>query len=244
MISSFYNARSGIMAQEQSLNVIANNLSNTNTTAYKSERMGFADLLYTNINLPEESEEPDPARTSNGVKISQVAVSYAQGAIEETGGELDFALTGKGYFAVQTQDGEITYTRDGSFRKLLTPDGFQLATARGDLVLSVTRGPITLDPEETGASLSLDDMNIGVFSFANEYGLLKDGNNQYTPTAQSGVGTAILAPDLRQGSLERSNVDPATEMAKIIEAQRSFQLSARMLTLSDEMEQQLNNLRS
>ncbi|MDR1070237.1 MAG: flagellar hook-basal body protein [Gracilibacteraceae bacterium] len=242
MISSFYNARSGVLAQEQAMNVIANNLSNVNTSGYKSEAMGFADLLYGNMNRAEGEE--DRARAGAGVRPAQVAVSFAQGAMAQSERELDFALAGEGFFAVRDPvSGETSYTRDGSFRKSLRPDGFYLTTAAGALVVNVVGEPV-LFAESWPASPRQEHLQIGVYRFANPYGLMKTGNNLYAATEDSRQAAIVPAPDLRQGYLERSNVDVATEMARVIETQRAFQMSARLVSLSDEMEQQLNSLRN
>ncbi|MDR1962122.1 MAG: flagellar hook-basal body protein [Gracilibacteraceae bacterium] len=242
MISAFYNARAGVLAQEQAMSVIANNLSNVNTSGYKNEKMGFADLLYGNMNMPEGQD--DAARAGAGVRPVQVAVSFAQGAMEQTERELDFALTGEGFFAVQNPaNGEVRYTRDGSFRKSLQTDGFYLATAEGGLVLNRAGAPIRF-ADDWPASVGQDRLQIGVYRFANPYGLSKNGDNLYAATDNSRPAAPVAAPEVRQGYLERANVDVAAEMAHVIETQRAFQINARMVSLSDEMEQQLNALRS
>ncbi|MDR1603243.1 MAG: flagellar hook-basal body protein [Gracilibacteraceae bacterium] len=242
MIHAFYNARSGVLAQEQAMSVIANNLSNVNTSGYKNEKMGFADLLYGNINQPEG--QPDEARAGAGVRPVQVAVAFTQGALSQTERELDFALAGEGFFAVRDPlSGEVGYTRDGSFRKALLADGFHLTTAAGALVLDDAGAPIRF-ADDWPAAVGQEQLQIGVYRFANPYGLLKTGDNLYAATENSQAAETAPAPDLRQGYLERSNVDVAAEMTRVIEAQRAFQINARLVSLSDEMEQQLNALRS
>jgi flagellar basal-body rod protein FlgG len=242
MISSFYQARSGVLAQEQAMSVIANNLSNMNTSGYKSEKMGFADLLYSNMNMAEGRE--DRARSGAGVRPAQVAVSFAQGAMTQSERELDFALVGEGFFAVRDPaTNEVNYTRDGSFSKSLHPDGFYLTTAAGGMVLNGAGAPIRF-ADDWPATVGQTQLQIGVYRFANHYGLLKTGDNLFAATASSRPAENAPAPDLRQGYLERANVDAATEMSRVIEAQRAFQINARLISLSDEMEQQLNALRA
>jgi flagellar basal-body rod protein FlgG len=204
--------------------------------------MGFADLLYGNMNRPEG--EPDEARAGAGVRPVQVAVAFTQGALSQTERDLDFALAGEGFFAVRDPaTNEVGYTRDGSFRKSLQGDGFYLTTAAGGLVLDGAGAPIRF-ADDWPASVGQDRLRIGVYRFPNEYGLLKTGNNLFAATEDSRPAVTEPAPDLRQGYLERSNVDVAAEMARVIEAQRAFQINARLISLSDEMEQQLNALRS
>jgi flagellar basal-body rod protein FlgG len=162
----------------------------------------------------------------------------------QTEGELDFALAGPGFFAVRDpRSGETAYTRDGAFQKSLRADGFYLVTAAGALVLNNAGQPIRFADDWPPAP-GQDLLGVGVFRFANQYGLMKIGDNLYAETENSRPAETAPAPDLRQGYLERSNVDAAMEMARVIETQRAFQMSARLVSISDEMEQQLNSLRN
>lgn len=241
MISAFYNARSGAIAQEEAMRVISNNLANVSTTAFKEERMGFCDLLYTNLNRPEN--ENDPMRAGNGVRSQQVAVNFNPSGVQNTGMPFDFAILDRGFFAVQNAvTGDVTYTRDGSFRIMLSDEGDYLTNAQGDFVLDAEGEPIMLD-EEMMKSPTLEDLNLGVFDFVNPYGLMKIGDNQYLETAQSGVAEVMENPQLKQSYLENSGVEVATEMARVIETQRAFQYSARIVQLADELDQTINNLR-
>lgn len=241
MISAFYNARSGAIAQEEAMRVISNNLANVSTTAFKEERMGFCDLLYTNLNRPEN--ENDPMRAGNGVRSQQVAVNFNPSGVQNTGMPFDFAILDRGFFAVQNAvTGDITYTRDGSFRIMLSDEGDYLTNAQGDFVLDADGEPIMLD-EEMMKSPTLEDLNLGVYDFINPYGLMKIGDNQYIETAQSGAAEVMENPQLKQSYLENSGVEVATEMARVIETQRAFQYSARIVQLADELDQTINNLR-
>lgn len=241
MISAFYNARSGAIAQEEAMRVISNNLANVSTTAFKEERMGFCDLLYTNLNRPEN--ENDPMRAGNGVRSQQVAVNFNPSGVQNTGMPFDFAILDRGFFAVQNAvTGDVTYTRDGSFRIMLSDEGDYLTNAQGDFVLDAEGEPIMLD-EEMMKSPTLEDLNLGVFDFVNPYGLMKIGDNQYIETAQSGTAEVMENPQLKQSYLENSGVEVATEMARVIETQRAFQYSARIVQLADELDQTINNLR-
>ena len=241
MISAFYNARSGAMAQEEGMRVISNNLANISTTAFKEERMGFSDLLYTNLNRPEN--EDDPMRAGNGVRAQQVAVDFEPSGVQSTGMPFDFALTGRGFFAVQNAaTGAITYTRDGSFRVLLTDEGNYLTDAQGNYILDEDNTMITLE-DDMLTSPSAEKLKLGVFDFSNVHGLMKTGDNHYVETAQSGTAEAIGRDRLKQSYLENSGVDAATEMSRVIETQRAFQFNSRIIQLADELDQTINNLR-
>lgn len=240
MISAFYNARSGAIAQEEAMRVISNNLANISTTSFKNEKMGFSELLYSNLNLPEG--ENDPVRAGNGARSQQVAVDFGVGTPLNTNMPLDFAILGRGFFAIQDAvTEEITYTRDGSFRMLVTDEGNYLTDAKGNYVLDEESLPIMLDEED--ASPTADSLKLGVFDFANQFGLMKRGNNQYVETEQSGTAEVIGYEQVKQGYLEGSNVDTSTEMARVIETQRAFQFNSRLIQLADELDQTINNLR-
>lgn len=244
MISAFYNARSGAMAQDKTMNVISDNLANVSTVGFKGGKMGFSDLLYTNLHQPETVV--DPLRTGNGVKNQQVGISFEQGAMQSTAYPYDFAIKGEGFFAVQSaDDGQITYTRDGSFRLRAEEDGFYLANGQGDLVLDSDSAPIPVDVdmEEGEEDISPEMLNIGVFAFPNQYGLLKIGTNQFIPTEQSQPAEAVSNDVIVKGYLEGTNVDSTTEISRVIEAQRAFQFNSRIIQMSDELEQSINNLR-
>lgn len=241
MISSFYNARSGAIANEEAMRVISNNMANVSTTAFKSERMGFTDLLYTNLNRPEN--ELDPVRTGNGVKSQQVTVNYEPAGLLNTGIEYDFAILGRGFFAIRdASTEEIYYTRDGSFRAMITEEGNYLVTSKGDFVLDEAEEPIMLD-EETMKHPTNEELHLGVFDFSNQYGLMKIGDNLYQATDQSGLPDLMMNPSLKQGYLENSNVDVATEISRVIVTQRAFQFNSRIIQLADELDQTINNLR-
>lgn len=241
MISAFYNARSGAIAQDEAMRVLSNNLANISTASYKTEKMGFSDLLYSNLNLPEGQD--DAMRAGNGVRSQQVAVNFQQGTPLNTGMPLDFALLGRGYFAIADKESEeITYTRDGSFKLQIGDDGTYLTDAQGNYVLDEDSLPIMLE-EEDMTNPTAEKLRLGVFDFTNQLGLMKLGNNQYRETAQSGVAELIDRDQVKQGYLEGSNVDTATELSRVIETQRAFQYNARLIQVADELDQTINNLR-
>lgn len=233
MIGAFYNARSGLWTQNKAMEVISNNLSNVSTTGFRGDRATFSDVLYSNVNLPED--QIDPVRTGNGSKMSQVATVHLRGQYMRTDAEYDYAIDGEGFFAVQNPvTGNVNYTRDGSFRKMVTDDGIYLVTGEGNYVLDGDMQTILLDGTE---------YQPGVFTFENVHGLQKVGDNLFAETDSSLPPVYDPLMKVVQGYLEYSNVDTSNEITKVIESQRAFQINSRIMQICDELDQTINNLR-
>ena len=113
MIRGFYSATSGLIAQQNHMNIIANNLANTSTTAYKPQSADFETLLYANLNGGNGEE----IQTGHGTRLQGAAIQFSQGTLLQSGVETDLAIIGEGFFALQDKEnGGIRYTRDGSFQ--------------------------------------------------------------------------------------------------------------------------------
>lgn len=241
MISSFYNAKSGAIANDKAINVISNNFANLNTVGFKGDRMSFSDALYTNMNT--DAATATNLRNGNGTRNQQVSILFEQGSLENTGYPLDFAIQGEGYFAVEDPDGDPRYTRDGHFQLSDFDGSFYLADAEGNRVLDQELNYIVMDEMEDLSKVNKQDLNLGVFNFPNEYALIKDGQNKFLATLASQDAVPGNNQLIKQSYLEGSNVDTANEMTKVIEVQRAFQFNSRIIQLSDELEQTINNLR-
>lgn len=242
MNSAFYSAASGLSTYQTGIDVRANNIANINTTAFKTQRAMFTEALYSYIFRTEH-------KNGGGVHLDDTAKNFNLGMLYETERNLDAAIQGNGFFAVSDGEG-IYYTRDGSFSLYPVEEGFVLATANGDVVLDSSLNPVTYNGNienivytSAAADASLEEVNVGVFVFENSDALSFEGNGKYAPTDGSGDAEVIEDVDILQGRLERSNVDLANEMTRIIELQRAFQLNARMLQAADEIENTANNLR-
>jgi len=244
MIRGFYTARSGLLAHQEKMNVISNNMANVNTTGFKGQRVSFTDLMYQNINRPTAE---NPAMIGHGIKIKKSALIVTQGPLQATNRFLDFALTEPGqFFAVQSPTGEIVYTRAGGFILSRDEDGsFFLSVPNGDRVLDSEFEPIEIEFEDENGAPIIDINAIGIFRFDNPYGLYLLGANYYTPSENSGEAVAIEGNvrGIRVGFLEGSNVEMATEMVRVIEASRAFSFSSRMVQVADEVEHTVNTLR-
>ena len=270
------------------MDVIGNNIANTNTTGYKTSRMDFADgfsQTYRGAGVGSgTSSNVDPIQVGTGVISTAIKTQFTQGAITRTGPQTDLALSGEGFFMVKDPVANAQYaTRAGDFRldqsyRLVTNGGYRvqgfsdsgLAT-EGDIVVDGVGRPPASDPLATVSSYSINrDGKIQVrlsdgseFTrgqillqrFSDPNALTKQGNNIYTRLTAAGPltsGTALSgasAPGsnglgiIESGALELSNVDLATEFTSMIVTQRSFQANSRIITTSDEMLQELVNLK-
>lgn len=270
MMRSLWTAASGMISQQANVDTISNNLANINTTGYKKETAEFKSLLYQTIQEQSYDNNGDPkpsgVQVGLGVRNSAITSQYTQGTMVETGNDFDLALEGKGFFTIQTEDGGTAYTRNGSFQLSNGSDGVTLATSDGNPVLDTEGEPIVIDntynaaditineageicyPDTTGVSVSIG-IQIGVAQFSNPAGLQKMSNSMLKATDASRTpllesdDTSLQTSKIRQGYLEGSNVQAVDEMVNLIVAQRAYEMNSKIITASDEMLRQANNLR-
>ncbi|MBL8694362.1 MAG: flagellar basal-body rod protein FlgG [Planctomycetes bacterium] len=260
MIRALYTAATGMKGQQFAVDVIANNLANVNTTAFKRSQVQFRDLLYSTLQAPGATSSsgqilPTGLQIGSGSEIAATSRVGLQGVPEITGRPYDIAVQGEGFFKVRTQSGELAYTRNGAFNldaqgRLVTSEGFLLDP------------PITIPPTALNVQIAKDGTvsynlagqadsqtagQILLTRFANTAGLRTEGSNLLYPTGASGQPQDSApgtngAGMLLQGTLERSNVEVASELVNLIIAQRSYEVNSRAIRSSDEMMQQVNNL--
>lgn len=271
MVRSLWTAATGMIAQQNNVDTIANNLANVNTTGYKTQVNEFKSLLYQNIQTRTTSangeRKPGSAQVGLGVRNASISSIFRTGNFYASDSETAFALDGKGFFAVRGQDGNTYYTRNGDFKFTLAPDGGNmLANSEGLPVLDTEGEPIILDSRYVVSQIEVskdgqlcypDEQNnpqpigitIGVFQFNNPNGLEKLGGSLYQETAASGqpineaTNNDVQKSAVIQGYLEGSNVQVVDEMVNMIVAQRAYELNSKAIIASDEMLQQANNLR-
>jgi flagellar basal-body rod protein FlgG len=258
MLRALYSAAAGMNAQQNNLDVIANNLANVNTTGFKKTKIEFQDLLYetqraAGSDQGSGNQLPTGVQIGHGSQVVATSKIFTTGELSSTGGQLDVAIQGDGFFEVQLPDGTKAYTRDGALKtdstgKVVTSDGlpiqgFQPVPAGTTSISIAANGEVTY----TGASGS-SNFRIQLVRFANPAGLDAMGRNLYRETAAS--GTAELGNpsengygSLAQGYLELSNVKVVEEMINLIVAQRAYEVNAKAVQASDEMMQMGNNLR-
>lgn len=270
MMRSLWTAASGMITQQTNVDTISNNLANINTTAYKKETAQFKSLLYQTIQEKstnsEGEDKPLGIQTGLGVRNSAIVSQYSQGTLKETNNDYDLAIQGKGFFAVRLANGDIGYTRNGTFGLSIGRDGMTLATSEGYPILGTNNEPIVIGLEQDIKSVKIDksgnlsyvdhndkvqplNLQIGLVQFNNPTGLEKQSNSILKATAASGEprieaeDEGLAKSSILQGYLESSNVQAVNEMVDLIVAQRAYEMNSKSITASDEMLQQANNLR-
>jgi len=254
-------AATGMMAMELNVQVISNNLANMTTTGYKRQRTEFQDLLYEHVSRigTQTSAQgnilPVGIDLGSGVKTVGTPRLMTQGTLSQTGGTLDVAVRGEGFFKIQLPDGTYAYTRDGSFQ--MDAQG-RIVTVQGNVVqpaitipqnstgLTINaQGQVSVIPQGTTTPTVLGQLTLT--RFINQAGLLPIGDNMYTETPasgtpQDGIPNTDGAGDLLQGSLEQSNVDSVSEITNLIAAQRAYEMNSKVITAADQMLSATSNL--
>lgn len=271
MVRSLWTGASGMIAQQTNVDNIANNLANINTTGFKKETMEFRSLLYQTIQKDSTDSDGNPkpigVQVGLGVRNAAITSQFTQGPFLETGNQWDFAIDGDGFFAIQLEDGSIGYTRNGSFQMSIGVNGLTLCTSSGQPVLDTNGAPIVMSGDYTAAQITVDadgnfcypdetgnpqpiGVQIGLVQFNNPAGLLKNSDSLFTETAASGVArweaadANVKKSGVVQKYVEGSTVQAVDEMVNLIVAQRAYEMNSKVITASDTMLQQANNLRS
>jgi len=250
-------SKTGLEAQQTRMAVISNNLANVNTTGFKKSRAIFEDLLYQNVRQvgaqsSQNTELPTGLQIGTGVRTVATEKSHTQGTIQQTGQSLDMSVSGRGFFQVLRPDGEISYTRDGSFKldssgQLVTSGGYPLepSITIPEDALSVTIGVDgTVSVLQPGSGTPTQVGNITLADFINPTGLDPIGENQFRESLSSGTPTVGTPGEtgvglISQGSLETSNVNVVEEMVSMIETQRAYEMNSKAISTSDQMMQGL-----
>lgn len=236
MYTSFYTAARGAMEEQRKLDVIANNFANVNNYGYKTKSAVFSDLMYYNLN--NYRGEDTPLKAGTGVVVEKTDTNFDPNTYIPTQGEYDYAIVEKGFFMLRSPiTGEITYTRNGHFSLSKRGTEFYLVNDTGNFVLDQNQNPILVTDGELGGE-------IGVFSFDVLDGMLSVGNNEFSPVAKNGQPYLLPGAQMRDHTLEMSNVDTADEITRTIEAQRAYSLALRMVQTSDEIISTINGLRA
>jgi flagellar basal-body rod protein FlgG len=265
-ITALHSAATGLRALSQRIDVVANNLANAETTAFKRSRVNFEDLYYLAQKQPGTTSangdiSPAGIYVGLGVKISNTQLDTEQGPMENTGRQLDVGISGQGFFKVKILDSisdGFGYSRNGNF----------FVNRDGELVLGMGDGykvepKINIPKGTTDVSISSDGnvevivagkntkQKVGqlqIFQFVNPQGLNLLGGSIYTQTEASGQALESKPGDsgagqVLQGFLESSNVDPVKELVTLIKTQRAFELNSQSIQTADQALQTIGNLR-
>lgn len=261
MMRSLYTAASGMMAEQLNTDNIAHNLANVNTTGFKKSRIEFQDLFYQTIKeagtpVTQGASVPVPLQIGLGVRSVAEQKMFVQGNLAQTDHQFDMAIAGEGFFQVQLPNGEIAYTRDGSFKP--DKDG-NIVTANGNFIeppITIPQDTLHFNITQDGAVTvnlpnQVDPQEIGQITlvrFVNPAGLNRIGDNLYVETAASGPaieGQPQLEGfgSIQQQFLEQSNVKVVEEMVNLIVAQRAYEVNSKAIQTSDDMLSVANNLK-
>jgi flagellar basal-body rod protein FlgG len=247
-------AATGMMAQELNVQVIANNIANMRTTGYKRQRAEFQDMLYEHVRRigTQTSDQgnilPVGVDLGSGVKTVGTPRIMTQGTLSQTGGDLDVAIRGEGFFKIQLPDGTFAYTRDGSFQ--MDAQG-RIVTVQGNVV----QPGITIPQNSTSLTINSEGQvsvivagsstptvlgQLNLTRFINKAGLLPIGDNMFTETPASGTPQDGLPNtdgmgDVQQGNLEQANVEPVKEIADLIASQRAYEMNSKVISATDQM---------
>ncbi|BCE01870.1 flagellar basal-body rod protein FlgG [Marinicellulosiphila megalodicopiae] len=253
MHKALWVGKTGLEAQDIALATISNNMANASTTGYKKDRAVFEDLIYQIQRQPgaQSSQNtilPSGLQLGTGVRTVGTQKIFTQGDLQVTEQPLDLAVNGRGFFQIAMPDGNIAYTRDGTFHinnegTIVNANGYALepqidvpeqtktiTIGKDGIVTMVSAGEI--DPVEAGVIETVD--------FVNPAGLQSLGNNLFLATVASGeaqAGTPSLDGfgSIIQGALENSNIKIVEEMVDMISTQRAYEMNSKVVSTADSM---------
>jgi flagellar basal-body rod protein FlgG len=259
---ALYTAATGMTAQATGIDVIANNLANVNTTAFKRQQISFEDILYQEMKVPGQSGTdkvvPSGIQVGLGCRVAGTTRVFSQGSIIVTDRPFDLAIEGQGFFQVKTPPdigGGTGYTRAGVFSRdsqgnLTMPGGYQLQPPiqiNSDVTdVTVARdGSVWVKTTSTPTPTQVGQIELS--QFVNPEGLMAYGQNIFLEGDASGPpingipGTQGLG-EIQQGALEASNVDVVKELVSMIESQRAFEINSQVIQGANQALQVVSNL--
>jgi flagellar basal-body rod protein FlgF len=220
------------LAAYRAMDVIANNIANASTPGYKREAAKFEE--YVAKMRPAEGQKG--TQSLSFVKDAGILRDVSQGSVEKTGAPFDVAISGKGFFAVQTPGG-IRYTRDGHFTldgegQIVTSDGHPVQGDGGAITVTPDDGAIEIATDGTVSGKTGQIAKMKLVDFADERAMVKEGANLYSTTQAATVPDSSV---LRQGMLEGSNVQPVIEISHMIEVMRAYDATATLSKSQQDM---------
>jgi flagellar basal-body rod protein FlgG len=243
MLEGLFSAAAGMSAQQLQLDAVSNDIANASTAGYKSERVGFEDLLYNPV---------DKAGTETtagaGAAARIIGRSQTQGSLRETGNPLDLAIEGDGFFQLRRPDGSTVLTRNGAFE--VSANG-AIGDAAGDLLDPPLKLPAGIDASEVRISsdgtVTAQGKRLGQIALVTVTApdrLSPEGGSLLAPNAASGAPRPVAGGRMLQGTLEESNVDLGRDMTTMMTAERAYQMSSTAIQTESQMMSIANQLRS
>jgi len=243
MLEGMIDSIRGCLKEEIRMDVIANNLSNSNVIGFKRDRVSFRDVL-TRV-AQEAPSSPLPPTGEGGAATMSIKCDLRQGDFRLTGNQWDFAINGRGFFKIETPAG-IRFTRKGNFAldvmgRMITQEGHLVLGQGGPLPVPSAASQVSIDQQ---GNLSADNVQVGRFDlvdFENYDGLKKEGSG-YFVSAIGDPGQDVPAETrLNQGVLEMSNVDVTEEMVQMIHSLRAFESYQKTIQVLDGMNNRVIN---
>lgn len=245
MLQGLYAAASGMEAQQNQFNALANDMANVDTPGYQSTEVGFQDLLYSTAGAGASGTD---GATGAGAQSAIVGRSQEQGALQTTGRPLDVAISGPGFIQVRRDDGSIGLTRNGDLQQ--DAKG-QLTNQDGNPLVPPITIPSGVDPTKVqitaNGTVNANGRTLGKIELVDVPApnqLQPDGDSMFSVTAASGATRPVSGSTLQQGALESSNVDINQAMTQMITAQRTYQMSSEAIHYQDQMLQIANQIKS
>lgn len=264
MLRSMYAGISGMKNFQTKLDVIGNNIANVNTSGYKKATVTFQDLMSQTTAGAQAAIDGGRGGTNAtqvglGSQLGTVSNIHTQGFQQTTNNPLDLIISGDGMFVLQEPGGNTYYTRAGNFYldedgAIVNPDGYYLQGSGGNITIPADAQSFNITSNGTVNIVNAEGGTepvgqIALANFSNPAGLVKDGSNLYLDSPNAGLQEELIIPEqngaasIVSGALEMSNVDLAEEFTEMITAQRGFQANTRIITTSDEILQELVNLK-
>jgi flagellar basal-body rod protein FlgG len=253
MMNALWVSKTGLEAQDLALTTVSNNLANVSTTGFKKDRPVFEDLIYQiqrqpGANSSADSRLPSGLQLGTGVRTAGTQKVFTTGSLEITDQPLDVAVNGRGFFQIQMPDGNIGYTRDGTFHinnegVIVNVNGYPLEP---QITIPEQTNQLTISEDGIVQATMFGDPNptqlgqIETVDFINPAGLQANGGNLFLETAASGAPQAGVPGEdgfgqVVQGALENSNVEVVEELVKMITVQRAYEMNSKVVSAADQM---------
>ncbi len=253
MLRGIYTSASGMLANQATMDVVANNLANVNTTGYKKDEVVYREFpKQLELRLKDEvwltkngslDLKPRVGHLGTGVTVDAIVVNHNQGPLQMTDNRYDSALYGEGFFVINTPGGE-RYTRDGSM--VIDKDGY-LTNHQGRKYTGIDGNPIVVGNvpfvinergeifEYSGGNTEKSLGQLKLVRFPEKHGLRKVGENMYYATKEAGQPATVNGDNVivRQGFVEKSNVNVVDAMVKMIEVNRAYEANSRIIQSHD-----------
>lgn len=263
-MKAMWSAASGMKNLQLKIDTISNNLANVNTIGFKGQRVEFKDIMYERLTSSDKLEDegkPVPIEIGHGVMVSATLRNFTTGNLQQTENPTDMAISGEHFFKVIDTNGNIRYTKDGSFKIATTGEGAQLVTADGyyvqgidgNIVLGANVSEIAVDSQgfitvkRDGGEEYEEVGQLSLSKFVNPAGLEAMGKNLYKESNASGVAIEGIQEgdksEVWQGFIENSNVQIVDEMINLITAERAYEINSKSIQTADRMLEIANNLK-